>query len=343
MTPDRHALWFGRLRSAGTEQLRRIAIPLNSIGAVFVAGAPYMSQRPAAERPLYAVVGLVFAVAALLLLTSRRAHPRLIEALAIGAPTVASLVLQALTSQVGVLPILLVWSALATPYFGTRAMTVVNLLVLATGMSIGVGVSPDERFSAFALAVTLVVCALCSASVRVLAERVAALVLRLDDQASRDVITGLLNRRGFDDALEEVWADGSVPSAAVIFFDLDHFKRVNDTYGHATGDDVLRAFAGELIRTVRSGDVVARTGGEEFGVLLRTGDADAALARAEAVVRRFGDHDVDAGQTVLRCTVSAGVAMRVTRHRTPSELCRDADRALYTAKDSGRDQARVAV
>ena len=124
-----------------------------------------------------------------------------------------------------------------------------------------------------------------------------------------------------------------------MFFDLDHFKIVNDTYGHPVGDAVVRESSQVLRAHVRDGDVVSRTGGEEFAVVLPGRRPEGALERARAVVEAFAARRITIDGTELRCTASAGVAVRTPRHTNPSHVCRDADRALYLATGAGRNRA----
>ncbi len=145
---------------------------------------------------------------------------------------------------------------------------------------------------------------------------------RLAESASTDLLTGLVNRRMLDRALGRLSADDTV-----IMLDLDHFKQVNDKFGHAAGDEVLRAFGSVLRRTARSRDIVGRFGGEEFLIVLALGgDADALLRRLRAEWLTERPSPV---------TFSAGVAASAG---DPDETVSLADQALYQAKEAGRDQ-----
>ncbi len=161
--------------------------------------------------------------------------------------------------------------------------------------------------------------------------------------ARTDPKTGLLNATAWQRE-----ADGEVARAlrtgaplALLLVDVDHFKRVNDNYGHLIGDEVLRALASELRQQVRESDVVGRFGGEEFTVLLpRTDDADA-YAIAERLRASAGRMSVSAADARIRVTVSIGVAVLGQHGHDLFELLAAADVALYKAKDAGRDQVRV--
>jgi diguanylate cyclase (GGDEF)-like protein len=163
---------------------------------------------------------------------------------------------------------------------------------------------------------------------------------QLADLATRDALTRVLNRTGLDEALARHFGSRQTPPLTMLAIDLDEFKRINDSHGHATGDLVLRAVADTLTRHVRPSDLVARTGGEEFVVCSATGDAGAALALAERLREAAAALATVAtdGRTRVRCTLSVGVsapfAALIDRPRAEAE----ADRALYAAKRAGRDR-----
>ena len=157
-------------------------------------------------------------------------------------------------------------------------------------------------------------------------------------EADTDPLTKLANRRGFDhraDRLLRSCADNDV-RAAVLMIDIDHFKAVNDTYGHDGGDLVLCAVGAMLASRLRGIDLVARFGGEEFAVLMPGADLAAAEGRAEALRVAIAElaTEISPG-TVAGVTISIGVA---EHHRSLHETLQRADGALYRAKDNGRNQ-----
>ncbi|HZO35196.1 MAG TPA: GGDEF domain-containing protein [Gaiellaceae bacterium] len=159
-----------------------------------------------------------------------------------------------------------------------------------------------------------------------------------ESRAATDALTGLANRRSVDDSLRRMvaQADRSVARLSVALIDLDHFKEINDTYGHDRGDDVLAALAAMLRSEVRESDFAGRSGGEEFVLFLPNTDRDGALRVAEklrANVTKLRIAGVD--RTV---TASFGVATFPDDAATPAALMRAADRALYQAKQAGRDR-----
>lgn len=159
-------------------------------------------------------------------------------------------------------------------------------------------------------------------------------------EAVVDPLTGLFNRTGLRIRFEEAAAQARVlgQPVSVVMCDLDHFKLVNDTYGHERGDAVLRAVADELRATLRSLDLVYRVGGEEFLVLLPGHDEPAALRVAQRLVEGMAREPL-AG---LRVTLSAGCATARGDDVEYTRQVRAADTALYAAKAGGRNQARAA-
>jgi diguanylate cyclase (GGDEF)-like protein len=161
----------------------------------------------------------------------------------------------------------------------------------------------------------------------------------LEALARLDPITHIANRRAFDERLNAAFAHARRTSTALSLavFDLDDFKRRNDTLGHAAGDACLKAFAAQLVAHSRADDTVARIGGEEFALILPdTGDSDAAtLCTRIAASVRYG---CCAGDPL---TFSAGVAALDGSAMHPSTVLESADRAMYAAKNSGKNCVRV--
>ncbi|KQM61557.1 MULTISPECIES: sensor domain-containing diguanylate cyclase [unclassified Sphingomonas] len=166
----------------------------------------------------------------------------------------------------------------------------------------------------------------------------------LSRAASTDPLTGLANRRVFDAALAQridVAAGGGI-AGCVAVFDLDHFKAVNDRYGHDAGDHVLQAFARIARGVTRDGDVVARLGGEEFGILFPGTGIEQAHALCERLRTTLAATRLRHGSSVVELTVSAGIAA-VDGTGSAVAALRAADRALYGAKADGRDRLRLAA
>jgi diguanylate cyclase (GGDEF)-like protein len=167
--------------------------------------------------------------------------------------------------------------------------------------------------------------------------------------ALRDPLTGLFNRRYLDPALEQLFArrarqplEDRVPVAAIMF-DLDHFSELNNLHGHQVGDEVLRAFGGVLRRRMRSTDLVARFGGEEFAAILYRASLDDAVRIADEIRQQLAATPVlgSSGEE-LSATVSAGCAAIGPEEESAEALLRAADVALYMAKRAGRDRVCAA-
>jgi len=152
-----------------------------------------------------------------------------------------------------------------------------------------------------------------------------------------DALTGIYNRYGFNERMDEVFADPKVKEITLMIVDLDFFKRVNDTYGHDMGDVVL-CFAADLICSqAGKGAVVCRWGGEEFTVLLWDGRDP--VEQAERIRQTVEKNSVREGDTDIHITVSIGVCTATDRKSiTISQLVKRADECLYEAKKGGRNQ-----
>jgi len=163
-------------------------------------------------------------------------------------------------------------------------------------------------------------------------------IAALSDAALKDIVTGLLNRRGGEEALarEEARLQRTRSSAGLVMFDVDHFKDINDRYGHGVGDRVLSEVARVISRIQRASDIAIRWGGEEFLVLLPDNDVVGARRFAERV--RLGVESLRIPD-VPRITISAGAA-ELTRMQSAAESVARADRLLYEAKQAGRNQTR---
>ncbi|MBL8055069.1 MAG: diguanylate cyclase [Anaerolineales bacterium] len=167
---------------------------------------------------------------------------------------------------------------------------------------------------------------------------------RLQEQAIRDPLTGLFNRRYLSETLERELARASRAGLplSVVLLDVDHFKRLNDTYGHKAGDLMLQALARLLQGNSRHEDIPCRYGGEEFVLVLMGAPLAAAAQRAEAWRQTLEALTVEHEAWGLRATISLGVAAFPQHGTTTDELLKAADRALYQAKARGRNQVAVA-
>jgi diguanylate cyclase (GGDEF)-like protein len=174
----------------------------------------------------------------------------------------------------------------------------------------------------------------------------------LFDHAQRDPLTGALNRSGLHLSYERLAAarraarqddDVMLGVVSLVVIDLDHFKTINDTHGHAMGDDVLRLFAAIASADLRTGDTLARYGGDEFVVLLPHTAGGEALAIAERIRVAFANATGSLGALAVQPTLSIGIAAGSLADDTLDTILPRADEALYRSKREGRNRVRVAA
>ncbi len=165
------------------------------------------------------------------------------------------------------------------------------------------------------------------------------LATRHRHEANTDPLTGLLNRRAL---FEQVSGRPIDAKTAVVTFDIDRFKSINDQHGHAVGDMVIRIFAEELNNGVGGQQMVARLGGEEFAIVLANTLPSRAERVADDILRSFASREIRIGDTSLQCTVSAGIAFGTQEADSFEIVLSLADAALYQAKRGGRNRVQMA-
>ncbi|NLR98829.1 GGDEF domain-containing protein [Rhizobium sp. P38BS-XIX] len=232
-----------------------------------------------------------------------------------------------------------------TPLYGITAlytMTAISFALCAAVLiadgKLVLGHAPDNWAEDFSLAVCIAgMTGIGALSLALHQWRQAALHRQ---EAITDSLTGLLNRR----ALFDLYGHRSFgPSMAVIIFDIDRFKAINDQHGHAAGDRVLKLFGEELSFGLRSSDTVARLGGEEFALVLDNTLPGRAEQVAERVRDAFAAQAINIDEKSFVCTVSAGVATGTVNGVGFDSVLRAADKALYEAKRNGRNRVEVAA
>jgi diguanylate cyclase (GGDEF)-like protein len=224
-------------------------------------------------------------------------------------------------------PVVLAGSTLRKAFFGFCAL---SLLI--------VGYLIDRHFMIRQLRHHL-------AEQRNLQEQLTAARDELQQQATRDSLSGVLNRAGIMNVLERelARADRMHTALAIVMLDIDHFKKINDTYGHLAGDAVLRETARRLSSVVRRSDAIGRYGGDEFLTVLSGCDEPGAVTFAEKLRVLIEQKGINTSEGVLRITLSVGVAVgRGALLAQPAGLIRAADAALYEAKASGRNRVELA-
>ena len=158
--------------------------------------------------------------------------------------------------------------------------------------------------------------------------------------ATRDPLTGCLNRRSFNELFEQSFnhAKSQNKHLTCLMVDIDHFKKVNDNYGHGVGDEVIKLLANILLSSTRDEDIVSRYGGEEFCIILPGLDVDEAVSVAERIRLKIKDDSISTFGAGPRVTASLGVSSIRDNAKDPAELNIQADQALYVAKESGRNR-----
>ncbi|MFG1604507.1 diguanylate cyclase [Actinoplanes sp. NPDC049265] len=229
------------------------------------------------------------------------------------------------------------WPVLYAANFLSRRVIYLNLIALSTGDAMVVIIAlraPTGFADWISMTIALIMTAIVVYTLR---DRADQLRRKLEDQAFADPLTGLANRRAFDDALSVAGRLGG--PLAVVTIDLDHFKGINDTYGHAAGDDALQVVAAAMREVAREDDVVARFGGDEFVILLRADQPGALRAVTRLQKAVAADTTLPSGPPGL----SIGVAVLPDHAANVEDLVRASDSALYTAKSNGRGRVAVAV
>ncbi|WP_297324464.1 diguanylate cyclase [Nitrosomonas sp.] len=170
---------------------------------------------------------------------------------------------------------------------------------------------------------------------------------KLEHFALTDVLTELPNRRAGMEALTDVWsvANRSGQLMAVMLIDIDHFKNINDTYGHAIGDKVLKEVAISMKDTARKGDTFCRMGGEEFLIVCHNGNTDAksVVLFAERIRQHVSKQQIHIDEAHINISVSIGVALKEASMKNEEHLVNTADKALYAAKNAGRNRVFLAL
>jgi diguanylate cyclase (GGDEF)-like protein len=165
-------------------------------------------------------------------------------------------------------------------------------------------------------------------------------MLKLRQLADTDFMTGLMNRRSFLSVAEDTVAfcRRYKRNMATLMIDIDHFKKINDTHGHAAGDDAIKSIADIISQSIRTTDKAARFGGEEFVVLLREIDQETAILLADRIRTSIESARVRHGDTIIPITVSIGLALFDESDRDVQDVIERADQGLYVAKKTGRNR-----
>jgi diguanylate cyclase (GGDEF)-like protein len=299
-------------------------------------------------RPLYTATMLMLLVLGVGLAVRRRVTTGTTAMLVVVGDTVFVIVAMSTTDPLlYASPLMLLFCCAAAAWFLGPRMLAVHMVLVVAACIAALGRSyPDTASLAVQVTVNAAVLNMVTLGVFVLRRRVQRLLAHTLALSSTDPLTGLSNRRSLVEQAPRIWRqarrDGQ--RVAVLVLDLDHFKRLNDAFGHAAGDAVLRSVAAALSATVRPADVLARTGGEELVVLGLVADPSEARHLAERLRKAVAGCGAGLQRPV---TVSIGVALtRPGYGEDPTDalwrLVDRADAAMYDAKQNGRDQVVVA-
>lgn len=245
----------------------------------------------------------------------------------------------------------LLWCALSYSLFTTTVVTLCFSAWTLVAISKGIlGLSIVEPISIFdlqSIRLGILLLALTPLTLAIINRTRNELLCTLQYVASHDQLSGLLNRGAFNELSNSLLErlERQENSVGVLMLDIDHFKRVNDTWGHATGDQVLVIFAKIVRDCVRAGDVLGRVGGEEFALVMPASSAEDVQAVAHRIRTRFADERIPVGAgaaDIMRASVSIGGVFAV-KARNLERLLQQADIALYRAKHLGRNRVEIKV
>ena len=308
---------------------------LSLLLAVLADGGPF------AQRLAAGVAALVTALMATLMLLWHRAPDRLLLAgFPLAALTVTAIAL--LDPPLALTPMYYVWPLMTAAYFLRRREVLLTYGLTCLSFAAVAPWAVDQGPPVIHAATVAIVGGVVISFVGVLRVRLEDLLLGLRTLARVDALTGALNRGAILDTIDAAIAAArrTGTSCALALVDIDHFKAINDQFGHAAGDAALRRLVSVIAGRLRGGDALGRLGGEEFAVLLTGTDADGAAVYAHelrAYVAR------DAAESGMAFTVSVGVAQLDGKCTSADALLAAADAALYRAKRAGRDTVRAAA
>jgi diguanylate cyclase (GGDEF)-like protein len=342
--PHNPNLGHDPLRADQLANWRWIVLALLATGTVAVEAALAMPSISATDDWVAHVAAAGFLVLGLWVAAFPAmsvAQPKRLSAVIILVTTVQISMLVAVARGTTVMPLFYPWPLLTAAYLFSRRAFALSIAWTVAAYAVALIFSPLARVYAWtdlllmAAAMTVILLV-----VRVLSETANGLLDELRRIAAFDPLTNVLNRRSFNYLAEQAWtqAERDDGELAVVVLDLDHFKRINDRFGHAEGDRALQRVAAVLRDTFRADDIVARTGGEEFAVVL----PGAELATARELVERFRAQLAEsATPDDVPLTASVGIA---TRHQGDGieRLLVLADDATYVAKAAGRDRVSIA-
>jgi diguanylate cyclase (GGDEF)-like protein len=314
--------------------MRWVGVAMFMLGSVTLLATLPLPDPNTSDHPAIGIVAGLLALGAVVVALLRPGR-RWVSRFATIYGVLLVSVLMAVTRPIEATPFFYLWPMVFSAYFCSRREVAADLALLWVTLGVALFVfSADPMKPVMFLGVGVSV-TLTTIVVKLLSDHITSVIRALARAADTDYLTGLLNRRAFDVEFAEQHdrARRSGLPLALAMFDLDHFKLINDRFGHASGDRALCDFAALLQRELRGGDTLARVGGEEFAVILFGVGLDDGVAFAARIGAELA-RPVGADQPAL--SASAGVAALSERDATPEALLLVADRALYAAKEAGR-------
>jgi diguanylate cyclase (GGDEF)-like protein len=317
--------------------MRRVALAFLCAGALAALAGTLVPDPDTSDHGALLALSIACGLLALTLSIWRRPPAFVLASLPAAGLILASVAVAvakppAATATYALLPIL------ASAYYNSPRRVAIETGAYVVGLAVvlTVWVDPGVRLAIYIGTVIPAVCV--AVVVAMLKQRVETHVGDLRDRADTDALTGLLNHGAFGAALDDVLEHDAhrAEPAALLLLDIDHFKLVNDRYGHLQGDRTLKLVSSVLSAQKRRGDLLGRVGGEEFALLLPEAGLDAAHGVAERIRSAVRDA-TESGPNPL--TVSIGIATVSPAVATSHALMHAADRALYAAKARGRDRA----
>jgi len=317
--------------------MRRVALAFLCAGAAAALAGTFVPDPDTSDHGGLLALSIVCGLLALTLAIWRRPPAWVLASLPALGLLLAGVAI-AVAKPLASTPTYALLPILASAYYGTPRRLAIETGAYVVGLAVVLAIwaEPGVRMAVYIGTVIPAVCV--ALVVAQLKRRVDEHVDGLRDRADTDALTGLLNHGAFGADLEAAVARCADigESATLLLLDVDHFKLVNDRYGHLQGDRALTVVSDVLTAHKRRGDLLGRVGGEEFALLLPNADVDAAHGVAERV--RSAVRDATAA-TPWPLTVSIGIATVSPATATSDTLMHAADRALYAAKARGRDRS----
>jgi diguanylate cyclase (GGDEF)-like protein len=319
--------------------MRRTGTAMFLVGALTLLSTLSLPDPDPSDHTAITIIAAMLGAGAAVNWSIRTYHPRLTRLTVIYGLLLVS-ALMAVARPIEATPFFYLWPMLFSAYFFSRRDVATDIAIMWVTLATALFAFSNDPMKQVMLMGVGVSVTLTAIVVMLLREHLTAVIGKLSEASATDYLTGLLNRRAFDSELRRhIDRAGRIGVPLTLaLFDLDHFKQINDHYGHAAGDRALCDFSALLRREQRSGDTLARIGGEEFAVVLFGAGPEEAGAFAERIGRELRKRMTQEGATL---SASAGVAALQDPQTTPSALLVAADRALYAAKAAGR--RRVAV